>query len=144
MLLPTGISDGYYVNANFTVPAIPAGSYDLTLSDVTVNVNSTGNTPESFQVLTGYSINAVPSQTQEGSSVALTVSVTGGDPNTAYVANVSVALPSPLNTTEYSQIVSMGTSNQEGTATAQVTYPGSSFQPSGQYHRLCRYIQCLL
>ena len=109
---------------------LPSGSYDLTLRDVTLNVNSTGATPESFLVLTGYYINAVPSQTQEGSSVALTVSVTGGTPNAAYAANVSVVLPSPLNT-EYSTIVSMGTSNQDGTATAQVTFPGSSFQPNG-------------
>ena len=60
----------------------------------------------------------------------MSVSVTGGNPNAAYAANVSVVLPSPLNT-EYSNIVSMGTSNQDGTATAQVTYPGSSFQPNG-------------
>jgi hypothetical protein len=129
-IVATGISAGYYVNANFTVPAISSGSYALTLRDLAINVNSTGATPESFQVLTSYSINAVPSQTQEGSSVALTVSVTGGAPNAAYAANVSVVLPSPLNTT-YSNIVSMGTSNQAGTATAQVTYPYSSFQPNG-------------
>ncbi len=129
-VVATGISAGYYVNTNFTVPYIPSGSYDLTLRDVKLNVNSTGSTPESFQVLSGYYISAVPSQTQEGSSVALTVSVTGGVPNAAYAANVSVVLPSPLNT-EYSTIVSMGTSNQDGTATAQVTYPDSSFQPSG-------------
>ena len=122
--------EGYYVNANFTVPAFPSGSYDLTLRDVAINLNSTGTTPESFLVLTDYSISAVPSQAQEGSSVALTASVTGGVPNAAYAANVSVVLPSPLKT-EYSTIVSMGTSNQDGTATGQVTYPGSSFQPSG-------------
>jgi hypothetical protein len=122
--------DGYYVNANFTVPPFPDGSYDLTLRDVASNLNSTGTTPESFLVLTDYSISAVPSQAQEGSSVALAVSVTGGASNAAYAANVSVVLPSPLNT-EYSEIVSMGTSNQYGTATAQVTYPNSSFQPNG-------------
>jgi hypothetical protein len=122
--------EGYYVNTNFTVPEVPSGSYDLILRDVAANVNSTGTTPESFEVFTNYSINAVPSQTQEGSSVVLTVTVTGGDSNTAYAANVSVALPSPLNT-EYSKIVSMGTTNQDGIATTQVTYPDSSFQPSG-------------
>jgi hypothetical protein len=129
-VVATGISQGYYVNATFTVPYIPSGSYDLILRDPKFNVNSTGATPESFQVLVGYYINAVPSQTQEGSSVALTVIVNGGDPNTAYAANVSVVLPSPLNT-EYSKIVSLGTTNQDGTATAQITYPDSSFQPSG-------------
>ncbi|MGD0995874.1 MAG: carboxypeptidase-like regulatory domain-containing protein [Candidatus Bathyarchaeia archaeon] len=129
-VIASGISDGYYVNANFTVPAFPSGSYDLILRDVAANINSTGTTPESFQVLTGYHISAVPSKTQEGSSIALSVTVNGGVPNTVYVANVSVVLPSPLNT-EYSEIVPMGTSNQDGIATAQVTYPDSSFQPNG-------------
>ena len=50
-VVATGISAGYYVNANFTVPYIPGGSYDLTLRDVKLNVNSTGTTPESFLVL---------------------------------------------------------------------------------------------
>ena len=118
---------------------IPGGSYDLTLRDVKLNVNSTGTTPESFLVLTGYYISAVPSQTQEGSSVALTVSVTGGDPNAAYAANVSVALPSPLKT-EYSTIVSMGTSNQAGTASGQVTYPDSSFQPINSINSTTDYV----
>ncbi len=122
--------EGYYVNANFSVPALPGGSYPLTLRDVAINLNSTGTTPESFLVLTNYAISAVPSQAQEGSSVALTVTVTGGAPNAAYAANVTVVLPSPLNT-KYSETVSMGTSNQYGTATAQVTYPNSSFQPNG-------------
>ena len=107
MLLQLARLQGYYVNANFTVPSFPSGSYDLTLKDVAFNINSTGTTPETFEVLTGYGITAVPSQTQEGSSVALDVSVTGGTPNTAYVANVSVELPSPLNT-EYSTMLLTG------------------------------------
>ena len=138
-VVATGISVGYYVNTNFTVPAIPGGSYDLTLNDVATKVNSTGATPESFLVLTGYTMDAIPSQTQEGSSVTLTVSVTGGDANAAYAANVSVELPSPLNT-EYSTIVSMGTSNQDGTAIGQVTYPNSSFQPINSINSTTDYV----
>ncbi len=138
-VVATGTSSGYYVNANFTVPYVPGGSYDLTLRDVKLNVNSTGATPESFLVLTDYSITAVPSQTQEGSSVALTVSVTGGDANAAYAANVSVVLPSPLKT-EYSTIVSMGTSTQAGTASAQITYPDSSFQPINSINSTTDYV----
>src|SRR5208283_845951 len=84
-VVASGISVGDYVNANFNVPYIPSGSYNLALKDVKLNVDSTGTTPVSFQVLTGYYINAVPSQTQEGSSVALTLSITGGNANTAYV-----------------------------------------------------------
>jgi hypothetical protein len=138
-VVATGSSDGYFVDVNFTVPTVPDGSYDLTLRDLTVNVNSTGATPESFQVLTGYYISPVPSQTQEGSSVVLTVSVTGGDPNTPYVANVSVTLPSPLSS-DYSTIVSLGTSNQAGTASGQVTYPGSAFPSVNSVNSTTDYV----
>jgi hypothetical protein len=126
-VVASGASEGYYVNANFSVPEVPSGTYALRLRDVPANVNST---EDDFQVTTVYSINAVPSQVQEGSSVVFNVAVTGGDPTTAYNANVSVVLPSPLNT-EYSKIVSLGTPNQKGTVNAQITYPDSSFQPNG-------------
>jgi len=138
-VVSSGTSLGYYVSANFSVPSLPAGSYPLTLRDVKLNVNSTGSTPESFLVLTNYNINAVPTQIQEGSSVTLNVGVTGGKSNAAYEANVSLVLPSPLNTTKNYQIVSM-TSNSDGTAIAQITYPDNTFQPSnttnyvGTYH----------
>ena len=126
-VVASGTSNGYYVNANFSVPEVPSGTYALRLRDGAVNVNST---EDDFQVTTLYSINAVPSQVQEGSSVVFNVAVTGGDPTMAYNANVSVVLPSPLNT-EYSKIVSLGTPNQKGTVNVQVTYPDSSFQPNG-------------
>jgi hypothetical protein len=126
-VVASGTSYGYYVNANFSVPEVPSGTYALRLRDGTVNVNST---EDDFQVTTLYSINAVPSKVQEGSSVVFNVAVTGGNPTTAYNANVSVVLPSPLNT-EYSKIVSLGTPNQKGTVNAQITYPDSSFQPNG-------------
>ncbi len=127
-VVASGTSSGYLVDANFSVPYLSAGSYDMTLIDVALGVNSTGTTPESFEVLTGYYISAVPSQAQEGSNMAITVTVTGGAASTDYGADVTVVDPS--NTT-YSQTVSMGTINQEGVATAQVTYPGASFQPNG-------------
>ena len=121
-----GTSNGYSVNANFFVPEIPGGSYDLVLRDVTTGVNST----DQFQVTTAYYITAIPAQIQEGGSVQFNVTVTGGQPIIAYNANVSIALPSPLNT-EYSKTISMGTSSQNGTANAQVAFPDSSFQPIG-------------
>ena len=62
--------------------------------------------------------------------LVLNVSVTGGQSGTSYNANIAVVLPSPLGTT-YSKIVALGTANAEGTANAQVTFPDSSFQPSG-------------
>jgi hypothetical protein len=129
-VVTSGTSEGFYVNANFSVPEVPTGSYTLVLRDVAVNVNSTGSSPTSFQVTTGYSINAVPSQAQEGSIIALTIAVTAATPAVAYNANVTVVLPGPLNTT-YSKVISLGTANQKGTAAAQVTFPDSSFQPSG-------------
>jgi hypothetical protein len=126
-VVASGTSDGYYVNSNFSVPEAASGTYALRLRDVTVNVNSTEN---DFQVTTSYIINPVPSQIQEGSSLALDVTVTGGNPTTSYFANVSAVLPSPLNTV-YSKVVSLGTTSQKGTASAQVTFPDTSFQPNG-------------
>ena len=126
-IVASGESEGYYVNANFSVPAVPTGTYALRLRDVVLNTNST---EDDFQVTTSYTINAVPSQIQEGNSVVINVGVTGGVASTPYYANVSVVLPSPLST-QYSEIVSLGTSNQAGSASAQVTYPGTAFQPSG-------------
>ena len=130
-VVATGNAEGYYVNANFSVPQIPAKSYPIILRDLSLNVNSTG-TPESFQVTIGYVINPIPSQIQEGGSVVLNVSVTAEAPNIAYVANVTVQLPSPLNT-EFSKILSLGTSSQLGTANAQITYPSSFPSSTTEY-----------
>ena len=126
-IVASGTAQGYYVNANFSVPQLPSSTYALRLRDFSANINST---EVDFQVQTNYTITAGSSQIQEGSSGVLNVAVTGGNVGASYFANVSVVLPSPLST-QYSQIVSLGTANQEGTATAQVTYPDSTFQPSG-------------
>ncbi|MGD0450595.1 MAG: carboxypeptidase-like regulatory domain-containing protein [Candidatus Bathyarchaeia archaeon] len=125
-VIASGTSQGYYVDANFSVPEVPAGTYAIRLRDISANINSTET---DFTVTTNYTITA-SSQIQEGSSMNLNVAVTGGTVGTSYDANVSVVLPSPLNT-QYSKIVSLGTANQKGTATAQVTYPDNSFQPNG-------------
>ena len=117
-VVASGTSAGYYVNANFSVPEVPRGTYALRLRDVPANVNST---EDDFQVTIVYSINAVPSLVQEGSSVLFNVAVNGGDPTVVYNANVSVVLPSPLSTA-YSKILSLGATSQKGTATAQVTF----------------------
>jgi hypothetical protein len=117
-VVASGTSEGYYVNANFSVPEVPSGTYALRLRDVPANVNST---EDDFQVTITYSINAVPSLVQEGSSVLFNVAVNGGDPTVVYNANVSVVLPSPLSTA-YSKILSLGATSQKGTATAQVTF----------------------
>ena len=129
-VVANGTAEGYYVNANFTVPQMPWGSYSLTLQDVSNNINSTGATPETFTVTTGYNITATPSQAQEGSTILLNVTVTSVTPGSSNTANVTVVLPSPLST-GYSTVIPLGTANQEGTANAQVSFPNSSFTPSG-------------
>jgi hypothetical protein len=127
-VVDSGKAEGYFVNSNFTVPELPSGTYSLILRDASPNVNV--NTSQSFSVTTAYLINPSPTSLQEDASVTLTVSVTGGQTGTSYSANVAVVLPSPLGST-YTKIVSLGTPNAKGTASAQLTFPDSSFSPSG-------------
>ena len=97
-LVASGISEGYFVNSNFTIPELPEGSYSLVLRDTTANVNATSQ----FSVLIAYYIQAVepppPTQLQEGNDVILNVTLTGGQVGTTYQAIVTVVLPDPLNT----------------------------------------------
>jgi hypothetical protein len=125
-VVASGISEGYYVDGNFTVPEIPAGTYALILRDVGISINSAA---ESFTVTTGYSISASSSNIQEGGSVTFTVSVTGANLGTSYYANVKVSL---LNSgITYSRTILLGTSDTKGSVSSQVTFPDSSFEPSG-------------
>ena len=129
-LVASNTSEGFYVNANFTVPELPGGDYTLILRDVARRINATST----FTIQTGYFIKAIkpssPSQLQEGNEVALNVTVTGGNSGTTYYANVTVALPDPL-LTEYSQVVMLSPSSQTGTAHTQITFPSNASQPSG-------------
>ena len=125
-VVSSGKADGYYVDANFTVPELPVGPYALTLTDLGINVNSN----KQFTITTGYSITASTSSVQEGNSLALTISISGAQSGISYSANVAVVLPNQLGTT-YSKIVSLGTVSQKGTASALVTFPDSSFSPAG-------------
>lgn len=126
VVVASGRADGFYVNANFTVPEMPAGLYPLTLRDVGQNLNSTA---EGFTVLTGYSITASSGTVQEGSSVSLTASVTGAQSGTSYYAKISVVLPS--SGTTYTKTLLLSAPNAKGTASAQATFPDSSFDPAG-------------
>jgi hypothetical protein len=125
-LVARGTSQGYYVETNFTVPQLLSGPYALILRDVAINVNAT----KQFTVTTNYAVNTIPSTLQEGGSVVLNVTVSGGSLGTAYNAVVGVALPSPLGTV-YTKNVNLGEANSVGTASAQVSFPDSSFVPSG-------------
>lgn len=128
-LVVSNNSEGYYVNANFTIPELPGGTYTVVLRDVTKNVNAT----QSFSIIPAYYVKALvpapPALLQQGSNVVLSVTLTGGQPNTQYHANITVMLPAPLNT-NYSKSITLSSSTQ-GTAQAQLTYPDADFQPEG-------------
>ncbi len=128
-LVDSNVSAGYYISSNFTVPELPGGSYNITLLDFTQDLNTTAE----FVVNTAYGVKAIvpsaPAQLLEGSTVVLNVTVTGGQPNTADTANVTVRLPTPLDT-EYFQVITL-TSSALGTAQVQLTFPSSSFPSSG-------------
>jgi hypothetical protein len=123
-------AEGSNVNANFTIPRVAGGEYTITLRDVKENVNATSP----FNVVIAYYLEALapsaPALLQEGGSIVLNVTLTGVNLGTAYYANVTVELPSPVNT-NYSQVVALDVSSQTAVATAQVTYPASAFQPAG-------------
>jgi hypothetical protein len=129
-LVVSNSSEGYYVNANFTIPPFPEGDYTITLRDLRENVNATHD----FSLKLAYYIEAdVPSSPellQEGNDVVLNVTIAGLQPGTTHHANVTVELPAPLSTS-YSRIVELAASSQETFATAMVTYPAAVFQPEG-------------
>ena len=126
----TSYSEGYYVNSNFTIPALSEGDHVITLRDVTTNRNATYD----FRLKLAYYIEAnVPSspvQLQEGDDVVLNVTIAGVQPSTTNHANVTVVLPKPLSTT-FSRIVELVAPVEETVATALVTYPDTSFKPVG-------------
>ncbi len=129
-LVASSNSEGYYVNVNFTIPELSGGAYSLILRDVTENVNAT----QSFNIIPSYSIKPLvpspPAQLQEGSNVVLNVTLTGGQPNTQYHANITITLPAPLKT-NYSKLIALSSTTQTGIAQAQLTYPDATFQPEG-------------
>jgi hypothetical protein len=122
----SGTSNGYSVTASFAIPEINGGIYPLTLRDLSTFTNATNQ----FQVTTSYSISPLSNQIQERDNITLNVTVAGGQPNTHYAANVAVIIPSPLNTM-FSKIVSLGASNEKGTARSLITYPDGDFLPAG-------------
>lgn len=128
-LVKSGTSEGYFISANFTIPEVPAGTYNFTLTDVSYGQNTT----LAFPILTAYSITPlVPSPSsmlQEGNGIALNVTVTGGQPNTSYGAEITVTLPPDLGT-NFTKVVTL-TSSSQGTAQTIVNFPDTTFSPSG-------------
>jgi hypothetical protein len=129
-LVANGTAQDNSVGVSFNLPETPAGAYVITLRDTALNSNAT----KDFTLNPNYTVAPVvpsaPALLQEGNSVFLNVTVTGGQPNTPYTANITVTLPAPLNT-NYSRLVTLPTSSQKGTSVTQITFPDSTFEPSG-------------
>ncbi len=119
-IVATGTADGYYVNANFTVPELPSSTYALILRDTKINVNAS----DQFTIQIGYSISASPATLLEGGGVTVTAAVTGAQLGTTYIASISVINPAGGT---YSTTLSLGTPNVQGSAKASVAFPSSSF-----------------
>jgi hypothetical protein len=129
-LVISNTSDGFYVDAKFKIPSVPEGSYSIILQDVKENVNAT----QAYTVIMGYYIEAgaptAPAQFQEGSNIVLNVTLTGAKTGTAYLANVTIELPAPLNT-NYSRVVELPVSIETAEAHVQITFPDAAFEPAG-------------
>lgn len=129
-LVASNNSEGYYVNANFSIPELAGGDYVITLRDFSKNVNAT----YPFTITVAYEIEAAepspPALLQEGSNVVINVKATGIQSGVTHHANVTVELPAPLSTS-YSQIIELASSSAGAVATGQVTFPSDAFQPEG-------------
>jgi hypothetical protein len=116
-----GKASGNDVNASFIVPEAVAGNRTVAVVDVEANESVTGV----FTVSTAYTLDVnvpqAPRQLQEGDSVPILVNVTGGDSNSAVVANITVQ--TPANTT-YSEQLGISTSAL-GSGNATLVYPGN-------------------
>jgi hypothetical protein len=111
------------VSATFPVPAVPKGTYNVTLQDVEKNLNAT----TTFRVDSAFYINAItlpspPGQLQENSTVNIQVNVTGGQANTVYHANITVTPPAPANRTYWS-LVTLTNITTNGNGVVSVIYP---------------------
>lgn len=82
--LPGGNATGKMVNASFSVPHKPQGTYNVTLIDV----KSGESANATFTVLTSYSFKPLlpesPLQVQQGGNVTISVNITGGQVNYQY------------------------------------------------------------
>ena len=109
------------VNASFLVPSLPRGNYTLTLFDIAANINATSW----FFIETAYHLKITkptpPEQLQENATVEISISVTGGERNAIYAANITVEAPAPSNETYSALILSNTTDTGIGNAT--LTYP---------------------
>jgi hypothetical protein len=125
---------GTDVTVSFRVPDATTGNHVVMLFDVSAAENATQN----FTVSEAYGLKAevptLPKQLQEGDSVTLNVTVTGGNPTTLYAANIRVENPSNVSS---SQLVNFTTS-ATGSGGATLWYPdefptGANTSIAGNY-----------
>jgi len=128
-LVDTGTSQVHFVDSNFTVPELPDNTYNITLVDVSADLNTTYSFPILTQYLITPEVPSAPAQLQEGSSVTFNVTIVGGDASATYGSAVTVVLPSPLGS-NFTKTISMTTSAL-GSAQADVSFPDSTFSPAG-------------
>jgi hypothetical protein len=128
-VVASGTADGFYVNANFTVPENVAGTYTIELTDVTENAYAEKDFTVTIEYSAEADVPASPAVLQEGNSITVNAKITGGVNVTTYSADITVMLPSPLNT-NFTKQITLNT-NDKGTAQVQITFPDASFQPSG-------------
>jgi hypothetical protein len=132
--LPSGNAVGNKVNASFTVPHKPQGTYNVTIIDVKTGESSTAT----FTVLTSYSFKPLllepPLQVQQGASVTISVNITGGKVNYDYP---KVKVQTPAGGT-YEAPNKNITTNDVGDFSGTVTYPtdfanGANTNFTGEY-----------
>ncbi|MGB9958973.1 MAG: hypothetical protein ACPLKQ_00415 [Candidatus Bathyarchaeales archaeon] len=132
--LPGGSAVGNKVNASFTVPHKPQGSYNVTIIDVKTGESST----TTFTVLTSYSFKPLlpepPLQIQQGGSVTISLNITGGKANYNY-PKVKVQTPAAG---VYEAPNMNITTNNDGDFSGSVVYPtdfapGANTNFTGEY-----------
>ncbi|MGQ9640867.1 MAG: hypothetical protein ACUVUF_01910 [Candidatus Bathycorpusculaceae bacterium] len=121
-LMVNETATGNNVSASFIVPTLPKGNYTLTLRDTNAGINATS----CFLIQTAYYLQiskpTPPEQLQENTTVEISLSLTGGEPNTIYAANITVEAPTPSNET-YSAIITLSNTTDTGIGNATITYP---------------------
>jgi hypothetical protein len=131
--ITSGTATGNSVNASFVVPDAVTGAHNVTVIDMATAENDS----ETFTVTIAYYLDVpkvdAPGQRQEGDSVPINVTITGGESNTTYVANVTVERPyNTVNNASYTAMLKLTTS-LAGSGTIIADCPGSFSQANTSY-----------
>jgi len=121
----SGDATGNNVEASFVVPDAVAGSHNVTVIDTTTKEKDS----RTFTVTTAYYLEVPkiepPAQRQESDSAPINVTITGGESNTTYVANVTVEIPyNTVNNASYTAMLNLTTS-LTGSGTIIADYSGN-------------------